>query len=281
MPPAQPKLMWKWLNHMAEIEGVNPANMMKTIKTDREGLLSDMRVAIDSMSDRTQNSINFIDAKSLKKMYPDKAIESEVNPVFATEFSRVPEARGKIAVPYSYIREYGVPGLKHEQRHIDQDAMVTTTSNMILPDGRKFTQDIPLLDVLDPGRPKIFEEKLPSRIANYGENYKFPVSTPPNFRIGTSSSQVKDMHNLGNKSWWEENLYAGKVTPDEVDAMLSEGALLKKMGKLGVGDQYTEEIRRIFNKLPAQIQKHYLDTLGVAGVAAPSIGAFQPETKNR
>jgi hypothetical protein len=201
-----------------------------------------------------------------REMYRDSNIRSPgaENVAFVESHSSLPH-RGMLAVPQYSLERYGPSNLPHEGRHVQQHTKI--------------------LPGVDPG---FFYHSSPLRFRNTLEAPGGGVVTTGNREI-LSYEDAKGLHNQFN--------------PLEVDAALSEMATIEAAGdpsfqkylyaygdrikgpdgKTRIVDQQriADSYRRVWSKMPEWAKDQYRATIGVGGVAAPSIGALQPETENQ
>lgn len=154
--------------------------------------------------------------------------------------------KGGVALPESEMLEAGPIGISHEGRHLEVAKDIFNTGGeqpIFEPSGILTAQT----------KPGIFEGKS---ITNLYESDARTVLSAPNL--------------------------------NELDATMSEMGTKAKLNSLDrrelgkYENKEFEAIRKLWwNSLPPKAQKHYIETAALAGIAAPSIGAFQPETKNK
>lgn len=161
---------------------------------------------------------------------------------FVTHNERVGAGKGgKVALPPVAVREYGPSNIAHEGRHIEQAQRAD----------------------FNPIEKNVY--------GNFNYNSERGL-----YELGNDDTIGKPLHSASN-TW-------------EIDASLSEIATMEAAGDTSFdklrylyrssSPEWSAErignYKKVWDKLPDWIKEHYRKTIGIA---APAIGAFQPETQ--
>lgn len=266
MPIAKPAAIEKILYHMANVENLvtRPAIYkggdkyvaaemagQQRLPLYKERFMKDFDRITGAMNEGKLSDI----AENLATPEEYKAIIEEAPSVKGMSFFAHPEPGfpSGIALPESNVLEAGPVAISHEGRHLEQSM-------------RKFGSESPVFSFNPEQSNAVWAKTDPlefNRSANLG-----------------SADRFSNVH--------------GDFTETELDAAMSEMGTMIKAGDTGREAQYmykrtnpkfSERVRKdydlLWRALPPKAQKHFIETAGLAGVAAPSIGAFQPETKNK
>lgn len=255
MPPvAKPQFLATLLRHLGDLSGRSPRGVMESMKP---GVWDDVRRVTDTMS---QEKIDLMTSKFMnREQYLESNRRSPTSPwvAFAETNSRFPPERGMIAIPQQSLERYGPANIPHEGRHIQQQNKLLSGEDTI--QGERFP-----LTIKRSANPN-------NNMVAFGEREIIPIN------------DVRGIHSEFDLS--------------EVDAALSEMATLEAAGdpnfykylygygqKQRVGgreftegqEPFVDVYRQVWNKIPEFVKDHYRKTIGVA---APTVGAFQPETQ--
>lgn len=265
MPIAKPAAIEKILYHMANVE-----NLVKDAAIQNEKvyghlkLRGQQRLPLYSekfmkdfdqvtgtmnegkLSDIAENLISPEGYKNVIENYPDVRGMS----FFARPFEDLPSG---IALPETNVLASGAPAIPHEGRHLEQYM-------------QKFGSENPVFSF------------------NPEQSNALWVKTDP-----LEFNRSKNLGSVDRFSGVHQTLNEA-----EFDAAMSEMGTMIKAGDPKQATQYmykgsspsfAERTKRdyklLWDVLPPKAQQHFIETAGLAGIAVPSIGAFQPETKNR
>lgn len=268
MPIAKPQAIEKILYHMANVENLTRPHL-KSIREFRPGRASEIYSGQQRLPLYNEKFMRDFD-RITGAMNEGKLSDIANNLVSSEEYRNIinenPEVRGMsffahpepgfdsgIAFPETNVLEAGPIAISHEGRHFEQAT-------------KKFGSESPVFS-FNPEQ----------------SNALWAKTDPLEF------NRSKNLGSIDSFSGVHQDL-----TELELDAAMSEMGTMIKAGDTNRTSQYMYEKRNpefakrtkrdyklLWDVLPPKAKKHFIETAALGGIATPSIGAFQPETRNK
>jgi hypothetical protein len=267
MPLARPAAIEKILYHMANVENLLPREGAQRRGTEimraaeragqqrlplySEKFMKDFDRITGAMNEGKLSDV----AENLVSPEAYRNITSENPEVKGMSFFAHPEPGydSGIALPERNVLDSGAPAIVHEGRHFEQYM-------------KKFGSESPIFSF------------------NPEQSNALWAKTDP-----LELSRSKNLGSIDRFSGVHQTLNEG-----EFDAAMSEMGTMIKAGDINQSTQYMYErtnprfaertrkdYKLLWDVLPPKAQKHFIETAALGGVALPTLGSFQPETKNK